>query len=64
MDEGITIEHKGVHYTATYDVFGDSITVYLPSGEKRTSELRGLNPEGAALHHLKAYVSSFSCKRQ
>lgn len=64
MDEEITIEYKGVRYIATFSVFGDSITVYLPSGEPRTSELRGLNPEGAALHHLKAYVSSVSRKRQ
>lgn len=45
MDEEITIEHKGVHCTATFSVLGDSITVYLPSGETGTSELRGLNPK-------------------
>lgn len=56
MDEEITLEHEGVHYTATYTVFGDTLTVYLPNGDARSTELRGLGVESAAMVHLKSYV--------
>lgn len=52
----ISIEHNGVNYTAEYSVDGDTLNVYLPNGEVRTTELRGLNPESAAEPHLRSYA--------
>ncbi|MBE9397066.1 hypothetical protein IOQ59_07295 [Pontibacterium sp. N1Y112] len=57
MDEEITIEHNGITVTAGYSVIGDTLSVYLPNGEIRTTELRGLEPELAALPHLKSYAN-------
>lgn len=64
MEDEITIEHEGIRYSASYTVTGDTLTVFLPSGEPRTTELRGLDPEGAALVHLRAYVGSVNRKKK
>ncbi|WP_405123511.1 hypothetical protein ACI514_08335 [Pseudomonas sp. M20] len=64
MDEEITLEYEGVEYTATYSVFGDTLTVYLPNGEARSTELRGLQIESAALVHLKGYARLDSLNKQ
>ena len=63
MDEEITLEHEGVQYTASYSVLGDTLTVYLPTGEPRSTELRGLEAESAALVHLKSYVRGVKGKK-
>lgn len=63
MDEEITLEHEGAQYTASYNVFGDTLTVYLPNGEARSTELRGLGAESAAMVHLKSYVLVLTGKK-
>ncbi|WP_416739218.1 hypothetical protein ACM1ZW_20730 [Pseudomonas sp. NFX71] len=63
MDDEITIEHKGVQYTASYIVTGDTLTVFLPNGEQRTTQLRGLSAESAAHPHLKSYIHSVTQKK-
>jgi hypothetical protein len=62
MDEEITLEHDGVTYTASYTVLVDTLTVYLPNGEERSTELRGLAVESAAMVHLKSYARSLTSK--
>ncbi|MGH1432783.1 MAG: hypothetical protein ACRBB4_16925 [Neptuniibacter sp.] len=57
MNEEITIEHKGITVTAEYSVIGDTLSVILPNGEFRTTELRGLDPELAAEPHLRSYAN-------
>jgi hypothetical protein len=64
MDEEITLEYEGVEYTATYSVFGDTLTVYLPNGDARSTELRGLPVESAALVHLKGYARLASSNKK
>lgn len=56
MDEEISFEHEGTTYTGTYSVHGDDLIVYLPDGSQRATTLRGLDPEMAALAHLRGYV--------
>jgi len=56
MNEEISIEYDGKIYSAEYVVFGDALTVYLPDGSSRTIELRGLDPKGTAIGHLKGYI--------
>ncbi len=56
MNEEISIEHNGEIYSAEYVVFDDALTVYLPDGSSRISELRGLDPKSAAVVHLKGYI--------
>lgn len=56
MDEEISFEHDGTTYTSIYHVQGDELTVYLPDGSQRTTTLRGLDPEMAALTHLRGFV--------
>ena len=58
MSEEIIIEHNGVVTKAEYSVCEDTLSVYLPNGEVRTTDLRGLKPRIAALIHLKSYVNS------
>lgn len=60
MEEEITIEHGGVEYTAQYAVHGNTLTVYLPNGETRSTFLTGeLNAsESTAMVHLRSYVRS------
>ena len=56
MDEEISFEHEGTTYTGTYSVHGDELIVYLPDGSQRTTTLRGLDPEMAALTHLRGFA--------
>jgi hypothetical protein len=58
MEDEITIEIDGVEHTALYSVFGDTLTVSLPDGSQRSTELRGLSPVSAARVHLRAYLGS------
>jgi hypothetical protein len=63
MEDEVTVEHEGAVYAATYSVFGDTLTVYLPDGKQRETVLRGLNPESAARVHLGSYIKSISEKK-
>jgi hypothetical protein len=56
VEEEISFEHKGKIYTSTYYAQGDDLIVYLPDGSQRTTTLRGLDPEMAALTHLRGFV--------
>ncbi|MFJ2713414.1 hypothetical protein ACIOZM_21410 [Pseudomonas sp. NPDC087346] len=58
MEEEISLQHDGVEYTAQYAVHGDTLTVYLPNGESRSTALNGkLNAsESTAMVHLRSYV--------
>lgn len=58
MEEEITLEHEGETYSASYIQTGDELTVYLPDGSERSSDLRGLSPESAARTHLRGYIRS------
>lgn len=62
MEEEITLEHKGIECTATYLVQGDTLTVFLPNGEQRITELRGIDPIAAARPHLRAYINGLAEK--
>lgn len=57
MEEEISFKHGGVAYTSTYCVEGDELIVYLPDGSQRMTNLRGLDPEMAALTHLRSFVT-------
>ncbi len=56
MEDEITLEIDGVVYTASYIDLGDEIQVLLPDGTQRTTVLGNLNPESAAMSHLRGYV--------
>lgn len=56
MEDEITLEMDGVEHTASYTVFNDTLTVSLPDGSQRSTELRGLSPVSAARVHLRAYI--------
>ncbi|OOF12512.1 hypothetical protein BZG82_00890 [Salinivibrio sp. PR5] len=56
MNEEISTEHEGVVHTAAYSIFDDVLTVYLPDGTTKDTELRGLKPESTAKAHLRAYI--------
>ena len=56
MEEEISFNHGGVTHTGSYNVEGDELIVYLPDGSQRATTLRGLDPETAALTHLRAFV--------
>jgi hypothetical protein len=58
MEEEVTLEHEGKSYSASYIQVDDELTVYLPDGSLRHSELRGLSPESAARSHLRGYIRS------
>lgn len=45
-------------YTAEYIVSEDTLTVFLPDGSIRETELRGLKPETAVRTHLVAHLNS------
>lgn len=60
MEDKIEIEHEGVRYSAPYYLSGDTVTVYLPNGEARSTVLRGLGVERAAETHLRSYVLSLT----
>ena len=56
MNEEVTGEYEGREYRAEYTVIGDMLTVYLPDGTSRQTALMGLDPETAALTHLRSYA--------
>lgn len=56
MEEEISFEHEEKVYTGTYYVQGDDLIICLPDGSQRTTTLRGLDPEMAALTHLRGFV--------
>lgn len=56
MEEEVSFDHVGITYTGSYCVQGDDLIVYLPDGSRRATTLRGLDPELAALTHLRAFV--------
>ena len=58
MEDELTLDVDGVEYTATFTVFNDTLTVLLPDGNQRSTELRGLNPISAARTHLRYYIGS------
>ena len=63
MEDEVTIEHEGTQYAAPYLVQGDTLTVFLPNGEQRSTELRGLSAESAARNHLRFYVGGITKKQ-
>ena len=56
MEDEITFEHEGEIYSASFMVQGDNLVVYLPDGSLRETVLRGLDPELAAMTHLRGFV--------
>ena len=60
MNNEITIGHQGEDYTAEYYSCGGSVTVILPNGNMRQTDLDGLILEDAVRHHLEVYISSQS----
>ena len=52
----ITHNENGTSYRAEYEVFEETLVVYLPDGSTRETVLRGLKPNTAAMHHLRAYA--------
>lgn len=52
------IEIEDKEYAAEFEVFSDTLQVYLPDGTSRTTELRGLDPFHAAETHLRFYVAA------
>lgn len=62
MNQEISTKFNGQEISAEYSVDGDTLHVYLPDGEIRTTELRGLNPESTAMRHLKSYANR-KCKK-
>lgn len=52
----ITHNENGTNYRAEYEVFDDTLVVYLPDGSTRETILRGLKSDIAAMHHLRAFV--------
>ncbi len=63
MEDEVILELDGVEYTAPYLVQGDSLTVFLPNGDQRTTELRGIDPETAARPHLRSYINGILKKK-
>ncbi len=59
MDE-VSLEQGGVHYTAEHEVHGETLYVYLPSGECRKTILNGMTAESAALTHLRSYLKKIA----
>ncbi len=62
MEEEITLEHEGKIYSASYIQLGDELLTYLPDGSERRTILRGLNPEHAALTHLRGYIHALKTR--
>lgn len=52
----ITHNENGTNYRAEYEVFDDTLVVYLPDGSTREKVLRGLKPDNAAMLHLRAFA--------
>jgi len=56
MVQQFSLIHEGVTHYAEYEVCEDILLVYLPNGEIRRTELRGLDAESAARPHLRSYL--------
>ena len=56
MVQQLSLVHEGITYYAEYEVCDDTLLVYLPNGEVRRTELRGLDAESAARPHLRSYL--------
>ena len=56
MEDTVSVVVEEVEYSASYEVFGDTLVVTLPDGSQRQSELRGLSAESAAKTHLRGYI--------
>jgi hypothetical protein len=56
MNQVITLEQDNVTITAEYAVFDDTLCVYLPDGDIKKTELRGLKPKLAAKTQLSFYA--------
>ena len=54
----VKVEIDGKEHSAEFEIFGDTLQVYLPDGTSRTTELRGLDPFHAAETHLRFYVAA------
>lgn len=59
----ITHTHNGTEYIAEYEVHGDTLIVRLPDGSMRETILRGLEPDSAAMTHLRFYAHNFKTKK-
>lgn len=56
MEDEVAFEYEGKIYSANFIVQGDNLVVYLPDGSQRETVLRGLDPELAAMTHLRGFV--------
>lgn len=56
MYEEIEIEIDNITYTIEYYIDGDSLTIILPNGETRQTELRGLSINSAIRTRLAGYL--------
>lgn len=59
----ITYEYEGIIYTAEYEVLEDELVIYLPDGMTRSTVLRELTPDLAAMPHLISYVKSVAINK-
>ncbi|NQZ56319.1 MAG: hypothetical protein HRT88_02455 [Lentisphaeraceae bacterium] len=59
MNNELSIEHDGEEYTAEYYSCGGSVTIILPNGNMRVSELTEQGVEHAVRgEYLKAYTEA------
>ncbi|HHQ4779536.1 TPA: hypothetical protein ACSP0C_003292 [Aeromonas veronii] len=58
MEDTVSVVVEGVEYSASYEVFGDTLVVTLPDGSQRETELRGINIEQCCRTHLNSYIKS------
>ncbi len=56
----ITFTYNGIDYRAEYEIFDDTLVVYLSDGTTRETVLRGLAPDSAAMTHLRAFAHGLS----
>lgn len=64
MEDELTLEIDGVQHTALFSVFNDTLTVSLPDGSQRSTELRGLDPVSATGVHLRSYIRHASKQKK
>ncbi|MPQ84211.1 hypothetical protein F0170_09565 [Pseudomonas sp. MAFF 730085] len=58
MVQQFSLVHEGITHYVDYEVCDDTLLVYLPNGEIRRTELRGLDAESAARPHLRSYLKN------
>lgn len=58
MEDTVSVVVEGVEYSASYEVFGDTLVITLPDGSQRETELRGINIEQCCRIHLNSYIKS------